>query len=146
MDQAEFFTAAYRIINKYNAASKRPRTYGPEGMVLYSAETHMLEVIGDRERITTTQLAEAMAITKGAVSQTTAKLLEKGLIQKETKPTGFFLSLTERGQEVFAEHRQFHSEMTERIGTVLAGMTQESREGLRQILAVLDELLDQYQE
>ena len=145
MDQAAFFTSAYRIINKYNAAAKRPRKYGKEGVVLYSAETHMVEVIGDAGKITTTQLAECMAITKGAVSQTTAKLLEKGMIRKEDKPNGFFLSLTEKGQTVFTEHRSFHRQMTERIGAVLAAMTPESREGLQDILEVLDELLDQYQ-
>ena len=145
MEKADFFTSAYRIINKYNAASKRPRKYGKDGLILYSAETHMVEVIGDAGKITTTQLADRMAITKGAVSQTTAKLLEKGLIQKESKANGFFLVLTEEGQAVFEEHRRFHGQMTERIDAVLNSMSPESREGLREILAVLDEMLDQYQ-
>ena len=145
MEIADFFTSAYRIIIKYNAASNRPRKYGKNGLILYSEETHMVEVIGDTGKITTTQLADCMAITKGAVSQTTAKLLEKGLIRKESKANGFFLVLTEDGQAVFEEHRTFHRQMTERIDEILNAMSPESREGLREILAVLDEMLDQYQ-
>ena len=75
------FENTYRLINKYNQKGKTPKTYGTEDL-LYVAEVHMIEIIGSYGQITTTQLAQVLSITKGAVSQTTAKLFGKGLIEK----------------------------------------------------------------
>ena len=76
-----FFEDTYGLINKYNQKTKTARQYGTEDL-LYSAEVHMIEMIGSYETITTTKLAEKLGITKGAVSQITRKLLEKNLIIK----------------------------------------------------------------
>ncbi len=43
----------------------------------------MIEVIGSYEGITTTKLAAALGITKGAVSQTVSKLEKKAMINKQ---------------------------------------------------------------
>ncbi len=72
---------AYRLINKYIQHSKTPKSYGTEDM-LYMSEVHMIEVIGSYEGITTTKLAAALGITKGAVSQTVSKLEKKAMINK----------------------------------------------------------------
>ena len=148
MNESRFFESAYRIINKYNAATKRPRAYGENKIQLYSAETHMIEVIGGEGRITTTQLAKNMAITKGAVSQTTTKLLKKGLIEKiamEENPHAFYVVLTEEGKAVFDEHRRFHKEMTDRVDAVISTMSDEEKSKLDEILNTLDEILDSYE-
>ena len=68
-----------RLINRYNNLSKKARHYGTQ-FLLYPSEIHMIDVIGSQNDITTTKIAELLGITKGAVSQITAKLLDKGLI------------------------------------------------------------------
>ena len=146
MDESKFFETAYRIINKYNAASKKPRKYGKDQMILYSAETHMIEVIGSAQKITTSQLAQNMAVTKGAVSQITAKLLQKGLIEKEAfvkNPHAFYVVLSPLGQEVYEEHRKFHEQMTHSIGEIYSKMSMESKVQLQEMIKVLDHMLDQ---
>ena len=42
------------------------KNYGTDDL-LYSAEVHMIEMIGSYEKNTTTKLAEKLGITKGAV-------------------------------------------------------------------------------
>lgn len=134
----------YRLINKYNQKTKNPRQYGTEHL-LYPAEVHIIEIIGNNGSITTTALAQSLGITKGAVSQTTAKLAGKGLIEKRgslEKRTEVHISLTEAGKAVFAFHRQLHAGMLAEVDGVLKELTPESREAVNRILGVLEASLD----
>lgn len=145
MNKALFFEKLYRIVNKYNAKTKKPRQYGRDQMTLYSSEVHMIEMIGAAAESTTTQIADAMAITKGAVSQTTAKLLRKGLIEKipvVDSPNTALISLTERGQEVFEEHRKLHEQMIVEIDAILGTTSEETSQKLNEILNVIDNALN----
>ena len=97
-----FLEDTYRLINKYNHKAKTAKYYGTEDL-LYSAEVHMIEMIGSYEAITTTKLAEKLGITKGAVSQITRKLLEKDLIIKNPsaeRSNEVLISLTDEGKMV----------------------------------------------
>lgn len=145
MNKALFFEKLYRIVNKYNAKTKKPRQYGRDPVILYSSEVHMIEMIGAAAESTTTQIADAMAITKGAVSQTTAKLLRKGLIEKipvVDSPNTALISLTERGQEVFEEHRKLHEQMIVEIDAILGTASEETSQKLNEILNVIDNALN----
>ena len=123
----------YRLINKYNQKTKNARQYGTEHL-LYPAEVHLIETIGNHG-----------SITKGAVSQTTAKLEGKGLIEKhgsQEKRTEVHISLTEAGRAVFAFHRQLHTEMMAEVDGVLKELPPESREAVSRILGILEQSLD----
>lgn len=147
MNKSLFFEKIYRIINKYNTKTKKPRQYGLNKILLYSSEVHMIEVIGVASELTTTQIADEMAITKGAVSQTTAKLLKKGLIQKKPvidTPNTSLISLTESGKEVFKEHRKLHEEMINKINSILHESSDETKKKLDEILNIIDNELDNY--
>ena len=143
-----FLETVYRLMNRYNQKTKTPRCYGTEDL-LYPAEVHLLEVIGSREGITTTELAERLAVTKGAVSQTTAKLLEKQLILK-TPASGQrreqLFTLTERGGIVYRHHRQLHRRMLERVEAVWRELPQESRTALEKLVVALENSLEDMEE
>lgn len=145
MDRAFFLERVYRIINQYNAKTKKPRRYCGGTLTLYGAETHMLERIGSAPGITATRLAEDLAVTKGAVSQTVAKLRDKGLIQREPAAAnagGLFL--TERGRTVFEEHRALHQAMLEQIEAVLREAPEQTRRDLNRLLEIVEQALDTY--
>lgn len=146
INEAIFLQKVYRIINKYNAITKKPRNYGLEAP-LYSSEVHMLEVIGDNSGITTTQIAKEMAITKGAVSQTTARLLKKGLINKapaaNTSNT-VMIFLTDQGKSAFYEHRKVHEQVMLKIEAILNSASQETHRDLEKILNLVDQSLNNY--
>lgn len=139
-----FFEDTYRLINKYNQKTKTAKQYGTEDM-LYSAEVHMVEIIGSYEAITTTNLAKALGITKGAVSQVTHKLIEKNLIVKipsGEKNNEILISLTDKGRIVYSYHRNMHKQMLEKIDSILCELSDEEKIALEQIISVIDESLD----
>lgn len=144
MDESAFFEKVYRVMNKFNMKTKQPRTYGTEYM-LYPSEVHMLEVIGSHEKLTATRIAEKLGITKGAVSQTTAKLLEKKLIQKSLSESGkneILISLTKQGYTVYQNHRKFHEDMMGKITQVINQMSRESIKSMEALIDVVEQSLD----
>ena len=139
-----FFEDTYRLINKYNQKTKTAKQYGTEDL-LYSAEVHMIEMIGSYETITTTKLAEKLGITKGAVSQVTRKLLEKNLIIKIPsieKNNEVLISLTDKGRVVYSYHQRMHEKMLKKIDLILCNLSDEGKMALDQIIQVIDESLD----
>ena len=139
-----FFENTYRLINKYNQKSKMAKHYGTEDL-LYSAEVHMIEIIGSYETITTTKLAEVLGITKGAVSQITRKLWEKKLIAKAPsakKINEVSISLTDKGRIVYAYHQRMHEEMLSKIDLILSDLSEESKIAMNKILQVIEDSLD----
>lgn len=139
------FESSYRLINKYNQKSRKAKTYGTEDL-LYPAEVHMLDVIGAHMKVTTTKLAEILGITKGAVSQTTNKLLSKGLIEKNNskeRTNEVYITLSESGKQIFDFHREKHADMQKRIHEVIEDLSPESVEAIKQIIAIIDQSLDE---
>ncbi|MDD3142332.1 MAG: MarR family transcriptional regulator [Lachnospiraceae bacterium] len=146
MKDYEFFDFTYRIINKYNNKSKRPKYYGTEHL-LYLSEVHMIEVIGEHRCLTATQIAQLQGITKGAVSQTTNKLSKKGLIKKEVSPIGnneISISLTDSGKIVYDNHLKYHKDLITAVSSLVNELPNESLNILKQILSIIDEELDTY--
>lgn len=141
----DLFETSYRLINKYNQKNLKPKRYGTEEL-LYTAEVHMLDVIGKHETITTTKLAELLGITKGAVSQTTNKLLEKGLIEKHPsikRKNEIHIVLSEKGNIVFDYHQSMHKKTMDKVANILGGLSNESIDAIRVIVDLMDEMLDE---
>lgn len=140
-----FFEDTYRIINKYNQKAKTAKQYGTDDL-LYSAEVHMIEMIGSYKTITTTKLAEILGITKGAVSQITRKLSEKNLIMKipsNDKNNQVLISLTDRGCIVYSYHQNMHEKMLRKIDVILRGLSDEEKMALDKMIQIIDESLDE---
>ncbi len=82
---------------------------------------HVLELIGQHEPVKGIQIARQLAITKGAVSKITRKLLDQQLILASQLPENkkdIYFRLTERGREVVQWHQDFHEEAGESSQTV----------------------------
>lgn len=128
-----------RLINRYNSLSKKARHYGTP-FLLYPSEIHMIDVIGSQNEITTTKIAELLGITKGAVSQITSKLLDKGLITKteQTGSNAVFISLTESGQAAFKEHRMFHEKMLSEIDRITDSFSEETLSAIQVLIDTVE--------
>ena len=139
----DFFEKTYGLISKYNQKAKKAKYYGTDDL-LYPAEVHIIEIIGAHDGITTTEIANILGITKGAVSQTTNKLISKELIIKAVsavRANEVSISLTEKGKTVFGYHREMHRAMRERVDAELSALTPESREAISNIVRILEESL-----
>lgn len=141
----DIFESSYRLLNKYNQKTQKPKHYGTDNL-LYAAEVHMIDTIGTHGEITTTSLAQIIGITKGAVSQTTAKLLDKGLIEKQIsseKKTAVCIHLSEKGKLVFAYHCNMHRNAQEKVQKLIDTLSPESLAAVQGIIDALDEMLDE---
>ena len=141
----QFLEITYRLVNKYNQNTKKPKKYGTDDL-LYPAEVHMIEIIGSYECITTTKLSKILGITKGAVSQTTTKLLDKELIIKDTsksKSNEVFISLSEKGEKVYSYHREKHKEMIEKFNLLVEELSPESVVAIEKLIDIIDKSLDE---
>lgn len=101
-----------RAINKYNALEKVPHKHGAKGE-LYHSERHMLDMIAIRPELNITEHAEALGVTKGAISQVVAKLENKSLVKRLKKggnDKAVYLELTKQGREVVEKRKQVNDE------------------------------------
>ncbi|ONI39877.1 hypothetical protein AN639_05665 [Candidatus Epulonipiscium fishelsonii] len=112
MDRNEAFYKLMDMINtvsdKIVSYNKKPRQYGTED-TLFVVEAHTIDKIGRDPDITVTQIAENMYKTKGAVSQTIDRLIQKDLLERTVNPEDTrknILTLTEKGQTVYTHHKE----------------------------------------
>ncbi len=125
----------FKIVGSFQRAmemaaelEKKPRDFGT-GEKLYSAEIHMIEVIGESEnenqKVSVTDIADYFGITKGAVSQTFKKLDKKGLVQRYADPVNAsrsLLYLTPEGKRVLKSHQEWHEKMDGGFADYLNGL------------------------
>lgn len=104
----ELMEVIYDVSDKINAYNNVPKQYGTDDF-LSMLEAHTISIIGDREKISITEIAKAKHKTKGAVSQTIEKLSKKGMLTKDQHPTDkrlYVLNLTEKGKKVYNVHKE----------------------------------------
>jgi DNA-binding MarR family transcriptional regulator len=110
----EIFRKFVDLVKLYEKLEKTPRSFGTDEM-LSGTEIHMIETIGDNdERLSVTDLAKLLGITKGAVSQTLKRLETKVLSSKEEDPENIsrsIVKLTSKGKSAFFAHKSWHEIM-----------------------------------
>lgn len=103
------------LVQVYEKLEKTPRSYGTDDLLTRS-EIHLIESIGDNDQSnnSVTDLAKAIGVTKGAVSQNLKKLEKKGISQKKTDPENIsrsIVSLTSKGKAAYYSHKHWHETM-----------------------------------
>lgn len=111
---------ALKIIGKFQAIKRlsdqldqAPRKFGTNELISHS-EIHLIEIIGDNEGLSVTDIAQYMGITKGAVSQSLKRLENKGLTDKKPDPLNLSRSivmLTSKGFAAYYTHKHWHETM-----------------------------------
>ena len=92
---------------------KSPRRFGTDELLTHS-EIHLIEIIGDIEGLSVTDIGKRMGITKGAVSQNLKKLEKKGYSVKDSDPENLsraVVRLTAKGQTAYWAHKHWHETM-----------------------------------
>lgn len=83
--------------------------YG-DGGVLHMREAHFIVAVGLGEGKTMSEMAEAMSVTHGAVSQIATRLEKKGYIlrrQDANDRRQIVVALTEKGKAFYHEHLEY---------------------------------------
>ena len=143
---AEIMEQFIRIVNKFNRFEKVPMDFGVEEM-LYPAEIHTIEAIGNNSRINVSLLAELLGITKGAVSQMINKLVRKQFVNKKKPVRGgkeIFLELTPKGKKAFKGHEKFHRDMVLDFLKYTQNISHRDFKKFRNIFTKMEHHLDLY--
>lgn len=81
-------------------------------------EVHIIEAIEKAEVPSMSEVANRLMITPGTLSTSVNRLIQKGYVKSERSTQDrrvVLLSLTDKGQEVFQIHEDFHKKMINRI-------------------------------
>ncbi|RED48143.1 MarR family winged helix-turn-helix transcriptional regulator [Aestuariispira insulae] len=134
----------HQLITRANALENTPKAFGTDTL-LHRAEIHTIQAIGLRPGQNLQQLADRMAVTKGAASQMVTKLVRKGLVKKdkgEDNRKEVLLNLTEQGWTGFHRHEAFHAYLhqvlLDHYGEALEQKMAELRGCLQELLSVTD--------
>lgn len=107
----QLMESIYEVSRNTSSYESIPRKYGTDEE-LYVVEAHTINLIGEKIKTNTSELAKLTNKTKGAISQMVFKLVEKDLVLKYKNPTNSredIIELSEKGKEVF----QYHNKLDE---------------------------------
>jgi DNA-binding MarR family transcriptional regulator len=118
-----------KILHLYSVIGRKPKDYGT-GDLLYIAEIHTITMIGNNHQVNMTQLADLMGVTKGAISQTIRKLVQKNYIVKSNTVNRkeISLGLSEKGQIVYRGQESFQKELFTFAATLYERASQHDRD------------------
>lgn len=134
-----------KIVQLSNKLEKIPSTFGTNEP-FSGAEIHLVEIIGDNEGLSVTDIAKLLDITKGAVSQTLKKLSTNGVIQKSESPDNsskFQVNLTITGKIAYYSHKNWHDQMDGGFKLYLEQLGQEKIEIIDEFLTMAITFLKQ---
>lgn len=135
-----------RALAKYAVIDRKPYDFGV-GMPLYPAEIHMLTTVDVLGGAGVTQLAGEFGVTKGAVSQQVAKLVDKGLLAKQPDPenkTRVIVTVTARGREASRNHLEFHKQHDRAFLDYLSRLDRESYAAVSEMAEEMDRWMERY--
>jgi DNA-binding MarR family transcriptional regulator len=123
-----------RVFQKIDTASERFfRTHS-----LNTAQFDVLAKVGAASNMTQQELASALLVTKGNISQLLSKMEHDGLVARRQEGRTNCLSLTERGQALFQEVVPQQEAM---IASLLAPLSDDEQAELLRLLRKLDQSL-----
>jgi len=94
---------------------------------LTTAQNHTIEIVGHEGAIKMVQLAEKLGVTTGTLTVSIDRLQEKDLLRRvphESDRRSYLIELTEKGQEIFAQHHSHHLNLTREITSDLSEQEQ----------------------
>ncbi|MEY8757785.1 MarR family winged helix-turn-helix transcriptional regulator [Peribacillus frigoritolerans] len=104
----QLMESIYEVSRSTSSYESIPRKYGTEDE-LYMVEAHTINLIGEKIKTNTSELAKLTNKTKGAISQMVYKLVKKDLVLKYKNPTNsreVIIELSEKGKQVFQYHKK----------------------------------------
>lgn len=131
LDKEELFEQSkdltFKIASFLMLKNRKPRKYGTDDL-LYTTEADMIDLIGESEVISATDIVRIQNITKSAVSKTIAKLRKKQLIEQVVDPSDnrkMNLELTKKGKLVY----EFHKKLDDTVDEFLRNQLEKCSDG-----------------
>ncbi|WP_251946704.1 MarR family transcriptional regulator [Levilactobacillus brevis] len=113
--QIQFLAELNQLMDKLSFLSRDQLKVALRGYK--AAEVHTIEFIGQHPDTNATTIADALYVTRGAVSKMTKRLIDRGLITRYQKPDNqkeTYFQLTQQGQTIFATHERLTRQFMQR--------------------------------
>lgn len=128
--------ALSEIAAQYQMIESLPRFYGGD-IPLYLSETSALRVIGTTPGLNLTAIAAALNVSKSAVSKSTSKLLEKGLVTKERSLREVIFNLTDDGQALYSRMKADEDHLFEGVDSLIGHLNSADKKVISNFLTGL---------
>lgn len=141
--QEEIAKQLFQIITEFVEHDSKSRRFGTD-TPLYHSEIHLLAFLRDHPDLHPSEIARLLSLTRGAVSQTLARLEAKGFIVKRQDPQCcrcVLLSLTEKGQTACRNHEEQHRRYEQLITGTLENADESRLDFLHDFLERLQQIL-----
>ena len=135
----------HRILNKFNRMEESPIPF-EKGLEVTHNDIHVIQAIGDKERMNVTELGQHFGITKSAASQKTTRLARMGLVQKKKAAHNdkeLHLALTQTGWRAYGLHEQHHGRNIAQIVGRLSAFTLDQVAVASVLLDVIEGVMDE---
>ncbi len=140
----DFMVRFEQIINRMKSYQAKPQDYGT-GDQIYHSELQLIKAINNHPNYNISDFSEMFSITKGAVSQTTNKLVDRGYIRKfkyEDNKKEVFLKLTDKGKIVYDGAYASYSDIINNI-IEFAGEDGSNLKAIYEFFDFVDDILDE---
>lgn len=117
----------FKMMNFFTIKNRKPRRYGTEDL-LYIAEADMINIVGENQNVSASDIAKMLNITKSAVSKTIIKLNKKGIveqIQDKNDSRRMILTLTSKGKIIYNTHKNIDISTDNYRNSALADCTDD---------------------
>ncbi|MFC1823945.1 MarR family winged helix-turn-helix transcriptional regulator [Thermodesulfobacteriota bacterium] len=112
---------------------------------LYPSEIHLINVIEEAQDINASKMAIRLGVTKGAVSQTLARLEKKGVLYKVKDPQNkneLTVHFTPLGKEILRHHRKARASLEKQYAKYFSDISQEEKKVITTFLSKLEKFFD----
>lgn len=144
MDKQEEILLEFRdVFNKMAWLNKEKMEEELDGYK--PSEVHCIEFIGQNVDPNVTKMAEALYMTRGAVSKLTKKLLKKGYIdcyQNDANKKEVYFLLTPEGEKIYNIHDRLHKSFQKRDKVVFDQVTEAQYDAMLQFIKTYRAHLD----
>ena len=112
---------------------------------LYPSEIHLIDVIAKGQDINASKMAVRLGVTKGAVSQTLARLEKKGILYKTKDPHNrneLTVHFTQLGKKILEEQRKLRTKFHEQYAKYFSNIPEEEEVIIMGFLKKMGDLFD----
>lgn len=122
--QCEIVAKFFDLLSAITAQQKLPTQYAG-GQVLYHAEMELLQQISENPGANVSDLSRISGVTKSAITQMSAKLLDKGVIEKYSVSTNKkekYFRLSEAGEAARRAQGEYYQDASEEMRVYLCSL------------------------
>ena len=112
---------------------------------LYPSEIHLINVIEEENNINASKMAIRLGVTKGAVSQTLARLEKKGILYKtkdSQNKNELTVHFTPLGKDILRDNRKARASLQKKYAQYFSDISQEEQGIIMIFLTKMEKFFD----